>query len=157
MSDARRQPGTMRGQKAVNVLVRGLLRTPGISRGIGRKLVTVYVVGRTSGRRYAIPVAYERDGTDLLVGTPFAWAKNLRTGSPVDVRLLGRRRTCDVVVYTDEADVVAAYATMARANPAFASFNGVRRGEGGEPDPDDLAAAWRGGARAIRLSPRRGG
>ena len=32
----------------------------------------------------------------LLVGSPFGWGRNLRTGEPVDVRYLGKRRTTDV-------------------------------------------------------------
>lgn len=144
---------TLPGQRAANAVVRGLLRVPGVSRLVGRRLVTLYVVGRSTGRQYTIPVAYEPDGDSLLVGTPFAWARNLRTGDALDVRLRGRRRRCDVEVFTDEAEVVAAYTRMARANPAFASFNSVRRGADGEPDPQDVTAAWRGGARVIRLTP----
>ncbi len=90
----------MRGQGLVNVLVRGLLRTPGLCRIIGNQRA--------------------------------------------DVRNL-----------TQEADVVSAYAHMARVNPAFARFNNVRAGADGEPDDHDLHLAWRGGARAIRLTPQR--
>jgi hypothetical protein len=49
---------TMRAQGLVNLAVRGLLRTPGLSRIIGSRLVTLYVVGRKSGRRYTVPVSY---------------------------------------------------------------------------------------------------
>jgi hypothetical protein len=114
----------------------------------------VYVIGRKSGTRYVVPVAYlEHNGT-LLVGTPFAWAKNLRTGTPVDIRLRGRLQTADVEVIADRPGVIRAYREMARTNPAFASFNRVGRDERGNPDPHDLELAWEGGARAIRLTPR---
>jgi deazaflavin-dependent oxidoreductase (nitroreductase family) len=145
----------MRGQRLANVLVRGLLRTPGLCRIVGNQLVTLYVVGRKSGRRYPVPVAYLRQGDDLLIGTSFAWAHNLRTGDHVAVRLKGRRRRADVRALTQEADVVSAYAHMARANPAFARFNKVRVGADGEPDNHDLHLAWRAGARVIRLTPQR--
>ena len=145
---------TLKGQRVANVVVRGLLRVPGLSHVIGRRLVTLYVVGRRTGRRYAIPVAYEREGPHILVGTPFAWARNLRTGDTIAVQLQGRRRRCDVEVLVSEADVVAAYARMARANPAFAKFNRIRRGDDGEPDAEDLRSAWRAGARVLRLTPR---
>ena len=49
---------TLAVQGLANTIVRGLLRTPGLSRIVGRRLVTVYVVGRKSGRHYAVPVAY---------------------------------------------------------------------------------------------------
>lgn len=145
---------TLPGQRIANAMVRLLLRTPGVARIIGSKLVTLHVVGRKSGRRFAIPVAYLADGDDLLIGTPFAWGRNLRTGDPIEVRLKGRLHTADVQVDRDEPAVVAGYGLMARANPTFAKFNGVALDEDGAPDRGDLQRAWRDGARVIRLTPR---
>jgi hypothetical protein len=141
-------------QGLANRVVRGLLRTPLVSRAMGGRLVTLYIVGRKSGRRYTIPVAYTRDKDDLLIGTPFAWGRNLRTGEPVEILLKGRRRQADVRVYKEEADVVGAYATMTRDNKAFANFNKVGFDGEGNPDPEDLHLAWMAGARAFRLTPR---
>lgn len=146
------QVKTMALQGVANRLVRGLLRTPLVSRGIGRKLITLYVVGRKSGKHYTVPVAYTRHEGELLVGTPFAWAKNLRTGEKLDVRYLGRRRTAAVRVLTGEADVVRDYAVIARDNRNFAQFNKIGFDEGGNPRPADLHRAWASGARAIRLT-----
>jgi len=143
---------TLAWQGLANRIVRGLLRTPLICRVIGRRLVTIYVVGRKSGRRYVVPVAYtEYDGT-MLIGTPFAWGRNLRTGQPVDVRVKGRRRRADVLVVRDEAAVVELYGVMAGSNQQFAKFNKIRIDEAGHPNQDDLHSAWAAGARAIRLS-----
>jgi hypothetical protein len=144
----------MRFQGAANQVVRVLLRTPLVCRLIGRLLVTVYVVGRKSGTRYILPVAYTRDGAALLIGTPFGWARNLRTGTPVSIRLQGRLRQADVQVTTDEAGVVAAFAVMARDNRNFASFNKIGFDADGNPNAEDLHLAWAAGARAIRLTPR---
>src|SRR5690349_21648108 len=66
------KPQTLALQGLVNWVVRGLLRAPLLSRAVGQRLVTVYVVGRTSGRHYAIPVAYTPHDGVLLIGTPFA-------------------------------------------------------------------------------------
>jgi hypothetical protein len=151
MSDSR--PQTMSAQNLVNGIVRGLLRTPLVSRGIGRRLVTLYITGRKSGRHYVIPVAYTRQGDQLLIGTPFAWGRNLRTGDPVPIRLKGRRRQADVTVLTDEAGVTAAYAVMCRDNRNFARFNKIGFDAAGNPAADDLHRAWAGGARAFRLTP----
>jgi hypothetical protein len=141
-------------QDFANRVVRGMLATPLLSRAAGSRLVTLYFVGRKSGRRYTIPVAYTKDKGDILIGTPFGWGRNLRTGEPVEIRLKGRRRTADVVVYSGEADVVGAYTTMTRDNKAFANFNKVRFDPAGNPDPEDLHLAWMAGARAFRLTPR---
>lgn len=145
---------TMPGQRLVNLLVRGLLRTPGLSRIIGTRLVTLYVVGRKSRQCYSVPVAYMAQGDDLLIGTSFGWGRNLRTGEPVAIRLRGKRCWADVQTYTKESEVVSAYAHMARVNPTFAKFNSIRVGEDGEPDRDDLRLVWQSGARALRLTPR---
>jgi hypothetical protein len=144
----------MRLQSIVNRLVRGLLAVPGISRGIGSRLVTLYLVGRKSGRRYTIPVAYTRQGDSLLIGTPFGWGKNLETGEPIEIRLRGRRRQADVQAFVDEPSVVAHYTTMCRDNSAFASFNKIGRDADGNPDSADLHEAWAAGARSFVLTPR---
>jgi hypothetical protein len=144
----------MKLQGLANRVMLGVLRTPGLAQLAGSRLVTLYVTGRKSGRRYTIPVAYTRDGDDLLIGTPFGWGKNLRTGEPLPIRLKGRLRQADVRAYTSEADVTEAYATMTRDNKQFASFNKVSFDAEGNPRPEDLRDAWVAGARAFRLSPR---
>jgi hypothetical protein len=62
---------TMRAQASVNLVVRVLLRTTGLGRLLGSRLITVYAVGRKSGRTYAAPVSYLAQGNDLLIGTTF--------------------------------------------------------------------------------------
>jgi len=145
---------TLPMQGLVNQLVRGLLRAPFVCRLVGKRLITVYVVGRKSGRHYSVPVAYTRRQGTLLVGTQFSWMRNLRTGEPVQIRLLGKRRFADVEVLTDETGVVEDFATMARDNHQFANFNKIGLDELGEPRPDDLHLAWAAGARVALLTPR---
>ncbi len=144
----------LRAQALVNRLVRALLRTPLASRAACRRLITVYVTGRKSGRQFAVPVAYTRHEGDLLIGTPFSWGRNLRTGEPVPILLKGRRRLADVRVLADEQDVIDAYATMARDNHNFAKFNKIGFDPAGHPLAADLDLAWAAGARAFRLTPR---
>jgi len=141
-------------QSVANRVVRGLLATPLVSLGIGQRLITLYIVGRKSGRRYTIPVAYTRHDDVLLVGTPFAWGRNARTGESLDVRLKGKRQSADVEVVTDEAGVVELYGVIARDNHNFAKFNKIGLSKDGEPDPEDLHQAWAAGARVLKLSPR---
>ena len=149
---ARAQTLTVQG--LMNRIMRGLLRTPLVSRLVGSRLLTVYVVGRKSGRRYVVPVAYTRYEGDLLVCTPFGWGRNLRTGEAVAIRLKGRRRLAGVQVLTEDDDVVDAYGIMSRDNHAFAKFNNISFDPAGNPVPADLHLAWAEGARAFRLTPR---
>lgn len=139
-------------QGVANRIVRGLLRVPLLSRLVGSRLITLYVVGRKSGKLYLVPVAYTRHEGALLIGSPFAWGKNLRTGEPIEVRYRGSRRVADVQVIADEAGVVEHYALISRDNRNFASFNKIGFGADGEPDPGDLHEAWAAGARAFRLT-----
>jgi hypothetical protein len=152
MTEPRAQ--TLRFQGAANTVTQGLLRVPLLNRLVGRRLIVIDVVGRTSGKVYRVPVAYTPHEGALLVGTPFPWGRNLRSGEPVTILLKGRRTTADVVVYTDEAGVLTAYEIMARDNRQFAGFNKIGRDEHGVPNPDDLRLAWAAGARAFRLTPR---
>ncbi|MCU7729132.1 hypothetical protein ODJ79_35920 [Actinoplanes sp. KI2] len=145
---------TLAWQGLANRIVRGLLRAPLVSRGIGKRLITLYVVGRKSGKHYAVPVAYTPHEGALLIGSPFGWGRNLRTGDPIEVRYKGRRRTADVVVHADEDAVVEDYAVIARDNRNFAQFNRIGFDERGNPDPADLRAAWVAGARSFRLTLR---
>jgi len=143
---------TLPWQGVANRVVRTLLRLPLISRVVGNRLITVYVVGRKSGRHYSIPVAYVRHNGSLLIGTPFGWVRNLHTGQPVDIRIKGKRRPADVQVVTDAVGVVELYGVMARENHQFAKFNHIGIDPAGEPDSADLQRAWTAGARAVRLS-----
>ena len=154
MSDEKTTPRaeTLKYQNVGNAIVRTLLATPVVSKGIGRKLITLYVVGRKSGRRYSIPIAYERHEGTLLIGTPFPWVRNVRDGDSLDVRYLGQRRTAKVRVYTEEPDVAKYLAVLARNNTQFADFNKIGRDDAGEPDANDLHLAWLGGARVLRLT-----
>lgn len=140
-------------QPLANRLVRGLLRTPVISKGIGKRLVTIRVVGRKSGRRFDVPVAYTREGDHLLVGTPFGWGRNLRTGEPVDIWLEGKLRRADVEAFSDEPHVVELYTTMCQDNHHFAQFNKIGFDGDGNLNANDLHEAWAAGARAFRLTP----
>src|SRR3989442_1356474 len=96
------QAHTLHMQRPMNLFMRGMLRTPGLAQLVGRRFLTLYVVGRKTGKQYCVPAAYIRHEGSLLLGTQFGWGRNLRTGEPLDVRYQGRRRVADVVVIQDE-------------------------------------------------------
>ena len=139
-------------QKPMNAVIRTLLKTPGISSGIGKRLITLHVVGRKSGKHMDVPVAYTNHENAILVGTPFAWGKNLRTGEPLGVTYKGKPRTADVYVAKDETDVVALLDAMCRDNRNFAKFNKIGFDTTGNPDPADLRRAWEHGTRVFKLT-----
>ncbi len=76
-----------------NRLVVGLLRSP-LGRLAGRGLMVLEYTGRSSGRRFTIPVGYQRheDALIVLLSKPTAkrWWKNFREPWPAE--LLVRRQ-----------------------------------------------------------------
>jgi deazaflavin-dependent oxidoreductase (nitroreductase family) len=145
---------TLPAQGLVNGLIRVLLRAPLLSRAVGKRLLTVYFRGRKTGRHYAVPVAYTRHNGSLLVGSQFAWVRNLRTGEPVHIRLAGKERLADVQVLSDEPDVVEHLALMTTDNHEFAKFNAIGLDHNGKPVPEHLHLAWAAGARVAVLTLR---
>jgi hypothetical protein len=144
---------TLRLQGLVNQIARAMLRAPLLCRLVGKRLLVVSVVGRKSRRRYAVPIAYTQANETLLVSSQFAWIRNLHSGEPVQIRLLGKRRPADVEVLTEETTVVEHLAIMARDNRQFAKFNKISFDDRGEPRPEDLRLAWVAGARLVILTP----
>jgi len=143
-------------QNLVNAFTRAALNTPGVAKGIGRRLILLYVFGRNSGKRYSIPIAYMAHDGKVLIGTQFGWVRNLRTGDPIQVRYKGRLRSADVEVVEDEKRVAELYTLMCRDNHAFAKFHAIGFDSAGEPEADAVQAAVRQGARAILLTPQTG-
>ena len=79
-----------------NPVVVRLLRSPlHWIASVGLCLVTV--TGRKSGKRYTIPVGYQRDGDNLMILVSEAsqkqWWRNYREPHPIEVRLRGRDRS----------------------------------------------------------------
>lgn len=84
-----------RWMTSLNPLVVWLLRSP-LHRLLDGGLMLLTVTGRRTGRRYTIPVGYQRDGDVLYVLVSKArrkqWWRNFRTPAPLDVEVRGERR-----------------------------------------------------------------
>jgi deazaflavin-dependent oxidoreductase (nitroreductase family) len=91
----------------VNPVVEWLLRSP-LHAALDGGLMLITVTGRRSGRRYTIPVGYQRDGDSLRVLVSKAsrkqWWRNYRSARPIEVLLRGETRRGEArVVPTDSA------------------------------------------------------
>ncbi|MGO4613214.1 hypothetical protein AB4305_21360 [Nocardia sp. 2YAB30] len=141
-------------QRVVNGVVRTLLRVPGISGVVGKRLMILHVVGRKSGIVYDVPLAYTKQGETLLIGTAqHPWVKNLLAGAPVQASFGGRPRTFDPVVHTAEADVLRLFEIIARDNRQNAKFNGIGRAADGSPSKADIYQTWQLGGVVVELTP----
>ena len=107
-----------------------------------------------TGRRARSPLPTPDTTAACSLPSQFAWARNLRSGEPVEIRLSGTRRSADVQVSTDEAGVVEYLGVMARDNRQFAKFNEIGFDEHGVPSPGDLHLAWAAGTRVVALTQR---
>lgn len=139
-------------QGVLNKAINGLLKVPVISGAIGKKLITLHVVGRKSGKVYDIPVAYTRHGDELLIGTSNRpWVRNIGKDIPVEVSMGGPRRTADAEVFTDSESVMRLYNIIARDNKQNAEFNGIGFDPDGSPHQADIYQTWQKGGVVIRL------
>ncbi|WP_328465777.1 nitroreductase/quinone reductase family protein [Actinoplanes sp. NBC_00393] len=96
--------------RVVNRVMRWLLSSPRRAQGVGRHLLLLHVVGRKSGRRFILPVAYRAiaDGR-LLVLTSSGWRANLRGGTNVGVTMFGERRQARANLVEDPQTVASTY------------------------------------------------
>ncbi|WP_327147545.1 hypothetical protein [Nocardia sp. NBC_01329] len=143
-----------RAQGVTNRVVRTLLRVPGLSGVVGKRLATLHVVGRRSGNTYDIPVAYTAYGQTLLIGTALRpWVKNLAPGTPLTITRGGRPERFDPTVYTEADDVLRLFEIIARDNKTNAEFNGIGFDAEGDPNKADIYQTWQQGGVVIELRP----
>ncbi|MEU5878808.1 nitroreductase/quinone reductase family protein [Spirillospora sp. NPDC047279] len=136
----------------VNVLVRGLLRSPA-HRLMSRSTMVLTVTGRRTGKEYTFPVSYYRTGGAITCYTDGGWWRNLVGGAPVSLLIAGRRLAGHAeVVALDHDDAVLGLHEFLRHLPRDARYHGVRRVDGGF-DAGDLDRAART-SRLVRITPR---
>ena len=142
---------------AANPFVRLLLRSP-LHFVLSDTLLLLTYTGRTSGRRYTIPMAYSRVGDVVTVFTLHIWWKNLRGGAPVVVEI--KRRRCDgrAEAISDDQPVIAeALRAHLREHPSMARIYHVPLDADGQPDADAVRQVARFVVLVrIRLAPSSG-
>ena len=147
---SRRRPPRFLFRYVLNPLFGLLLRSP-LHAPLSKRLLLLTFTGRTSGKRYTIPVGYVRVDGMLLLGTESAWSRNLRGGAPVRLRLCGEARTGTADIITDEAGMTENYRIMLAAAPGYGRAIGVSLDPSGEPNVADVARARQQGHVAVRI------
>lgn len=97
--------------------------------------------GARSGKAYSFPVGYAEDEQGLVTFTRFPWWKNFRAERPVSVRLRGREVPGIALAVRDPERVRERFAYYLKRNPHDGKYFGVRVGQDGRADPDELARA----------------
>jgi deazaflavin-dependent oxidoreductase (nitroreductase family) len=126
-----------------------ILRSPfhGILSG---RYAIIEFTGRKSGRRYATPIAYVREGDRVLISTDSPWWRNLVGGAPVRLRLRGRTVAGTATAVTDRDEAAAIVRRLVDAIPSYAGPAGMTR-EGGRVADDEIDRAVARGRIAIRV------
>lgn len=132
-------PLAIRVLRRVNPLIAVLLRSP-LHRLVSHDLLLLTYVGHKTGRPRTTPLSYVmHDGRLYLCTRSSVWARSLRDGKPVEIRLRGRRVTATPValdVRTPEAlDALRAFLT---AHPKTGVMLYQVAAPGGRPSEDDL-------------------
>jgi hypothetical protein len=135
--------------RVVNVPMRFVLGLP-FPTPLGKRLMLVYLTGRTTGRRYRQPVSYIRDGDTLLTPGGGRWKLNLVDGEPTRLRVRGRDVVARPELVRDPEQIDLLLAAMTEANPGIARFVPIPRGPDGHLDPGRLEAAVGYGFRIVR-------
>lgn len=128
----------------VNPIVVLVLRSP-LGRRIGRHLGLLAYRGQRSDRRYELVVQCAREGSRVWIvsGQPQrkTWWRNLRTTSPVELRLAGDVFRGQAVVLGDERpdELRRALTAYSQQLPRAAKSLGIESREAGDCDPAVLA------------------
>ena len=127
-----------------NTIVIWLLKSPFHGLMSGNTVLLGYE-GRKSGKRYIVPVNFVRvageDGDLLLITSERGrtWWRNLRGGSPVNLRLQGMRLTAPACSLEGIQEVEDGLMTYFAHAPGSARYFKVGLDEGGAPKGEDVA------------------
>ncbi len=96
---------------------------------LSKHLLLLTYQGRTSGMVYTIPVAYQRQDSELRIVSMRHdhWWRNLRGGAPVTLHLQGRTVTARGRVIEGVPDVACQLRTYLQHAPTVAKIMGVTR------------------------------
>jgi hypothetical protein len=73
----------------MNKVMALVLRSP-LHGAVSKHILLFTFKGRKSGKTYAIPLGYMRQGDTITLFTDHNWWKNLRGGAPVTLRMQGK-------------------------------------------------------------------
>jgi hypothetical protein len=131
--------------KIINPPIKRLLKSP-FHRVLSKNTLLLEFKGRKSGRALSTPISYHVAGgsAHCFTSREYGWWQNLRDDATVQIVVKGERIKTVAKVVT-ETDSTASRQVMADALHSFllavprdASHAGVKLGENGQPNPDDI-------------------
>ncbi len=122
----------------VNSTMKFVLRSP-LHGMVSKSILLITFTGRKSGKTYTTPVSYSQSGDQVTIFTHANWWKNLRSGTPVTLRIQGRDlQGLPEPVAEDKRAVAAGLAAHLRKVPSDAQYYGVTFDEQKNPKPEEV-------------------
>ena len=117
-----------------------LLKTPLLQKGLGKQLALLSFTGRRSGRRYTIPMSYARNGDTVFMMTQKrrTWWRNFADQPDVELRLAGRVVAGTAEAHIGTEDDVNEVVEYLSTRPGDARIFGVARLADGSIDPESV-------------------
>jgi deazaflavin-dependent oxidoreductase (nitroreductase family) len=125
----------------VNNAMKFVLRSPAHAM-VSKTVLLITFTGRKSGKTYTTPVSYSQFNDQVYVFTHAAWWKNLRSDSPVTLRLRGQElRGLAEPVAGDKQAIAAGLTEHLRKVPSDARYYHVTLDERGNPKAEEVQQA----------------
>ncbi len=125
----------------VNKAMKFVLRSP-VHGMVSKTVLLISFAGRKSGKTYTTPVSYSQDGDQVHIFTHARWWKNLRSETPVTVRMRGRElQGLAEPVAEDKQAIAAGLSAHLRKVPSDARYYGVTFDDRGNPSAEEVAKA----------------
>jgi deazaflavin-dependent oxidoreductase (nitroreductase family) len=125
----------------MNKTMKFVLRSPlhGI---ISSYILLITFTGRKSGKTYTTPVSYYRADDQVAIFTHANWWKNLRSDTPITLRVRGRDyRVIAEAVAEDKSAIAEVLAEHLTKSHFDAKFYNVTYDEQGNPKPEEVEKA----------------
>ena len=118
-----------------------VLRSP-VHAMVSKTVLLITFTGRKTGKTYTTPVSYSQSADQVTIFTHAAWWKNLRSGTPVTLRIQGRElQGLPEPVAWDKQAIAAGLAAHLRKVPSDARYYGVTFDEHGDPREEEVKKA----------------
>lgn len=124
----------------VNRTMKLILRSP-LHGMVSKSVLLISFTGRKSGKTYTTPVSYSQFGDQVHIFTHSTWWKNLRSGTPVSLRLRGQELQGLPEPVEDKHAIAAGLAEHLRKVPSDARYYGVTFDDQGNPRTDEVEKA----------------
>jgi deazaflavin-dependent oxidoreductase (nitroreductase family) len=125
----------------VNNAMKFVLRSP-VHAVVSKTVLLITFTGRKSGKTYTTPVSYSQNDDQVYIFTHAAWWKNLRSDTPVTLRLRGQEiRGLAEPVAEDKQAIAAGLTEHLRKVPSDARYYSVTFDDQGNPRAGEVDKA----------------